>query len=78
MTKIDFPEFPEYVLKKKLGEGGMASVYLAVQKKLHREVAIKVLDPLLLKDKQILKRFKKEAQTAVKLIHPYTANNDYQ
>jgi serine/threonine protein kinase len=71
MTKKNFPEFPEYVIKKKLGEGGMASVYLAVQEKLKREVAIKVLDPLLLKDKQILKRFKKEAQTAVKLIHPY-------
>lgn len=71
MMKKDFPEFPEYVVKKKLGEGGMASVYLAVQEKLNREVAIKVLDPLLLKDKQILKRFKKEAQTAVKLTHPY-------
>lgn len=71
MTKKDFPEFLEYVIKKKLGEGGMASVYLAVQEKLNREVAIKVLDPLLLKDKQIIKRFKKEAQTAVKLIHPY-------
>jgi len=71
MMKKDFPEFPEYVVKKKLGEGGMASVYMAVQKKLNREVAIKVLDPLLLKDKQILKRFKKEAQTAVKLVHPY-------
>lgn len=71
MMKKDFPEFPEYVIKKKLGEGGMASVYLARQEKLNREVAIKVLDPLLLKDKQILKRFKKEAQTAVKLIHPY-------
>jgi serine/threonine protein kinase len=71
MMKKDFPEFPEYVVKKKLGEGGMASVYLAVQEKLHREVAIKVLDPLLLKDKQILKRFKKEAQTAVKLSNPY-------
>jgi serine/threonine protein kinase len=38
MMKKDFPEFPEYVVKKKLGEGGMASVYLAVQEKLNREV----------------------------------------
>ncbi|MGD2091943.1 MAG: hypothetical protein PVH61_37570 [Candidatus Aminicenantes bacterium] len=42
MTKKDFPEFPEYLVKKKLGEGGMASVYLAVQEKLHRKVFVDV------------------------------------
>ena len=70
MTKNEFPEIPGYIIKRKLGEGGMANVYLALQEKLEREVAIKVLDTMLLKDEQTLKRFKKEAQTAAKLTHP--------
>jgi len=70
MTKKDFPVIPGYIIKEKLGEGGMANVYLALQENLGREVAIKILDPLFLKDRQALKRFKIEAQTAAKLIHP--------
>lgn len=69
MINKEFPQIPGYIIKKKLGEGGMAQVYLAFQENLEREVAIKVLDPLLLKDEQILKRFNNEAQTAAKLNH---------
>jgi len=70
MIEKELPQIPGYVIKEKLGEGGMADIYLAVQEKLEREVAIKVLNPKLLKDQQILKRFKNEAHSAAKLIHP--------
>ena len=70
MTRKNFPQIPGYTIKEKLGEGGMAEVYLALQENLNRETAIKVLDLVLLKDEQILKRFKNEAQTAAKLVHP--------
>jgi serine/threonine protein kinase len=48
----------------------MADVYLGVQEKLAREVAIKVLIPSLFRDQQFSLRFIKEAQTAAKLVHP--------
>jgi len=64
------PQIPGYNLIKKLGHGGMADVYLGVQEKLARPVAIKVMDPLLLRDEQFAKRFLKEAQTAAQLAHP--------
>ncbi len=70
MIEKELPQIPGYVIKEKLGEGGMASIYLAVQEKLEREVAIKVLNPKLIKEQQILKRFKNEAHSAAKLIHP--------
>jgi serine/threonine protein kinase len=64
------PQIPGYRIIRKLGQGGMADVYLGFQEKLAREVAIKVLDPLLLRDAQFAKRFVKEAQTAAQLAHP--------
>jgi serine/threonine protein kinase len=64
------PQIPGYRIIRKLGHGGMADVYLGFQEKLAREVAIKVLDPLLLRDAQFAKRFIKEAQTAAQLVHP--------
>ncbi|NIM14082.1 MAG: protein kinase [Candidatus Aminicenantes bacterium] len=64
------PQIPGYRIIRKLGQGGMADVYLGFQEKLAREVAIKVLDPLLLRDTQFAKRFVKEAQTAAQLVHP--------
>ncbi|MGE5339853.1 MAG: serine/threonine-protein kinase [Candidatus Omnitrophota bacterium] len=64
------PQIPGYRMVKKLGQGGMADVYLGVQEKLARPVAIKVMDPLLLRDENFSKRFVKEAQTAAQLTHP--------
>jgi len=63
------PQIEGYEIKKRLGKGGMAEVYLAFQKKLDREVAIKILNPIFLKDGKLLKRFIYEAKTAAKLIH---------
>lgn len=65
-----FPDIPGYRFESKLGEGGMAVVYRGVQEKLKRTVAIKILDPRLLKDPSFAKRFVLEAETAASLSHP--------
>ncbi|MCP4151878.1 MAG: serine/threonine protein kinase, partial [bacterium] len=66
----ELPQIPGYRMDRKLGQGGMADVYLGVQENLEREVAIKILIPSLFRDKQFALRFIKEAQTAAQLIHP--------
>lgn len=64
-----FPNIPGCKILSELGEGGMATVYLGIQENLNRKVAIKVLDPKLLKNEITAKRFKKEAEAAAKLSH---------
>jgi eukaryotic-like serine/threonine-protein kinase len=59
-----------YEIKKKIGEGGMAAIYLAQDTRLKRDVAIKILHDKLAKDADILSRFIREAQSAAKLVHP--------
>jgi len=65
----DFPVISGYEILSSLGEGGVAKVYLAVQEKLKRKVAIKLLNPFFLKDKVVAMRFEREAKTAASLSH---------
>jgi serine/threonine protein kinase len=65
----ELPEIPGYEILSQLGEGGMSTVYLGIQKKLNRKIAIKILEPSLLKKKKIEERFMKEAQIAANLHH---------
>jgi len=65
-----FPVLPNIRISKKLGSGGMSDVYLGIQEKLHRQVAVKVLKPELVKKPEFAERFLVEARTAAKLIHP--------
>ena len=60
----------DYDVVAELGRGGMAVVYLASEKQLEREVAIKVLRAALAADDEFVERFKHEARTAGKLEHP--------
>ncbi|MGH7734938.1 MAG: serine/threonine-protein kinase, partial [Gemmatimonadales bacterium] len=55
---------------KKLGEGGMSYVYLAVDLTTTQTVAIKVLSPKLSSDPSSAERLKREAALAMKLDHP--------
>jgi len=59
-----------YTLRRILGRGGMATVYLADDKKHHRAVAIKVLLPGLAAFLGV-ERFLKEIQIAARLTHPH-------
>ncbi|MDJ0653525.1 MAG: protein kinase [Xanthomonadales bacterium] len=62
-------EIPGYEIEKELGSGGMATVYLAVQQNLHRQVALKVMTPGLAVDETYCKRFLKEGRIAAQLNH---------
>lgn len=59
-----------YHLGAKIGTGGMADVYAAVDELLGREVAVKMMRPDLARDENFLERFRREAQNAAKLNHP--------
>jgi serine/threonine-protein kinase len=60
----------QYLIEGEIGRGGMAVVYRAVDLRLHRSVAIKVLPPELAFNPDVRMRFIREAQTAAQLTHP--------
>ena len=64
------PNVPGYRPIRRLGEGGMAVVYLAVQESLDREVAIKVMAPSASAEEAQAQRFEHEARIIAKLEHP--------
>src|SRR5688572_23182701 len=59
-----------YTITAHIGAGGMGAVYAAVDEKLHRSVAIKVLPRRLAVDADSLQRFRQEARAASALNHP--------
>lgn len=58
-----------YRVLKKLGEGGMGSVYLAEQIAINRNVALKILHPDYARDPEFVRRFRQEAKLAASLSH---------
>lgn len=66
-------QIQNYVIISKLGQGGMGTVYKAADKVLGREVALKMLNTLMINQPQVLERFKKEAQVLARLLHPNIA-----
>ena len=61
----------QYVVRQKLGEGGMGVVYLADQPSVGRQAVIKMLHPELLRDPEVAPRFEVEARAASQLNHPH-------
>ena len=59
-----------YAIKKLLGRGGMASVYLGYDPTFEREVAVKVLPRAFLNNPKFIQRFEREAKTIASLEHP--------
>lgn len=56
------PRIPGYTLHSILGTGGMATVYLATQRNLNRQVALKVMNPAYASDADLCERFEREGQ----------------
>ena len=58
-----------YEIIKKIGNGGMATVYKATDKILKRQVAVKILRDEFTTDEEFIRRFEAEAQSAARLTH---------
>ena len=68
-----FGDNGNFLLERELGAGGMGGVYMGRDKMLDRPVAVKVMLKELGADAEFVEKFKKEAQSAAKLIHPNIA-----
>lgn len=63
-----------YRIRSLVARGGMANVYLAMDERLEREVAVKVIYPHLAENPSFRSKFIREAKTAAKLNHPNLVN----
>jgi serine/threonine-protein kinase len=64
----------DYELLSLLGSGGFGRVYKVRDLHLERDVALKVLNPTLTQDSEVVERFRREAQLAARLNHPNIVN----
>ncbi|WP_294565216.1 protein kinase domain-containing protein [uncultured Arthrobacter sp.] len=60
-----------YLVESRIARGGMSTVYLALDRRLDRRVALKVLFTHLAEDRTFLDRFEQEAKSAARLSHPH-------
>jgi serine/threonine protein kinase len=67
------PVIDGYRIDRKLGQGGMGSVFLATDRKLMRQVAIKIVSQTFQENTGLLSRFESEIQTLAALRHPHIA-----
>lgn len=61
---------PKFTIEKKIGKGGMATVYLGEQTALQRKIVVKILNKDISDDDEIRERFILEARTPARLKHP--------
>ena len=59
-----------YQLTRVVGSGGMATIYAAIDLRLDRQVAVKIMHSHLAQDEQFVSRFIREAKAAASLSHP--------
>ncbi|PKM14166.1 MAG: serine/threonine protein kinase [Gammaproteobacteria bacterium HGW-Gammaproteobacteria-5] len=62
---------PGFDIDRMIGEGAMATVYLALQRSLERKVALKIMAPALAADASFCERFLREGKTLARLAHPH-------
>ncbi len=74
MVKIGMTIADRYEILEKIGTGGMADVYKAVDNKLSRNVAVKVLKQEFSENENFVSKFRVEAQAAAGLMHPNVVN----
>ena len=60
-----------YLIQSRLASGGMSTVYVATDRRLERDVALKVMHPHMAGDPQFLDRLGREAKAAARLSHPH-------
>ena len=60
-----------YEISRQLAKGGMGEVYLALDRQLHRHVALKVMTPKVAEDSDLTQRFTQEAMVLGRLDHPH-------
>lgn len=63
-----------YVIERRVARGGMATVYQAIDQRLERPVAMKIMHPHLAEDEEFTRRFIQEARQAARLAHPNIVN----
>jgi hypothetical protein len=61
----------EYIIVEEIGQGGMGTVFLAIQTSLNRYVALKILPFGLALDNKAVRRFQNEAKIIAKFNHPH-------
>src|SRR5438045_2212327 len=66
----DLLDHARYEILALLGRGGMGMVFKARHRLMGREVALKVINPHLLDDPQMVTRFRREVWAAARLVHP--------
>ncbi|QXI38776.1 serine/threonine-protein kinase [Pseudomonas xantholysinigenes] len=66
-------QIPGFDIDHELGQGAMASVYLATQRSLERKVALKIMAASLAADPTFCERFLREGRTLARLAHPNIA-----
>ncbi len=59
-----------YEVTSRIARGGMATVYRAVDRRLDRDVALKIMHPHLAEGSDVVARFRREARAAARLTHP--------
>ena len=73
MTLSTGTRLGSYEIVAPLGAGGMGEVYLAEDSRLHRKLALKILQPEMAANDDRMRRFKQEATAAAALNHPNIA-----
>lgn len=63
-----------YDITQRIAHGGMATVYRAVDTRLDREVALKILRPNMAEDPSVIEKFEAEAKNTAKINHPHVIN----
>jgi WD40 repeat protein len=71
MTESGDHSFGKYQIEAEIGRGGFGTVYRALDTGLERQVALKILDPLLMRDNGWVMSFRKEARVTARLEHPH-------
>ena len=64
----------KYVIVRRIAEGGMSTIYLGVNERFGKDVAVKVLHPVVARDPEILARFEREARIVSRIRSDHVAD----